>query len=155
MLNMSEEIIKAIPLYLLSALKVAFGLFGGYAAGLKMVTTMIVVFAGMMTSVTIITFFGSLLQKGFLKNWFAKREEKARNSKWKKYGLVGIAILTPLLLTPIGGSLLAIVGGYPRSRIMLYMLISAGIFSMTTTAALYYFGPPLFDYLHKIMPDWG
>jgi membrane protein YqaA with SNARE-associated domain len=149
---MWEEILKAIPIYLLSALKVVFGPTMGYAAGLHWVTSLIVTFAGMMTSVVLITLFGSLLQKGFLKNWFAKREEKAKNSKWKRYGLIGIAILTPLLLTPIGGSLLAVIGGYPRARILLFMTISAAVFSVAATSAMYIFGPPAIEYVKSLFP---
>lgn len=150
---MLDEIIKSIPIYLAATLKVIFGPLGGYAAGLHYITTIIVTFAGMMTSVIAITFFGSLLQKGFLKKWFDKREEKARHSKWKKYGLLGLAILTPLLLTPIGGSLLAVMGGYPRARILLYMFVSALLFSVIATSATYYFGPPLIEYFKSVMPD--
>lgn len=152
---MWEEILKAFGLYLLTTLKVVFGLFGGYAAGLNVFVTMFITFAGMMTSVVVITFFGSLLQKGFLKNWFARREEKAKNSKWKRYGLAGIAILTPLLLTPIGGSLLAVVGGYPRARIVLYMFISASIFSVFATLGIYYLWPPLFAYCTALIKEMG
>src|SRR5690349_17231413 len=118
---MWEEIIKAFPIYLLSTLKVVFGPALGYAAGLNIFTSMFVTFTGMMTSVTIITYFGSLLKHGRLKKWFERREEKAKNSKFRKYGLVGIALLTPLLLTPIGGTILSVAGGYPRNRIMVYM----------------------------------
>ncbi len=150
---MPEEILKTISLYLLSMLKVVFGPLGSYAAGLPFTTSVIVTFGGMMTSVVIVTFFGSLLQKGFLKKWFEKREEKAKNSKWKKYGLLGIAILTPLLLTPIGGSLLAVVGGYPRARILLYMFVSALLFAVIATLATYYYGPPLVEYFKSTMPD--
>jgi len=138
---MWEEIIKAASVFLLTTLKVVFGPMLGYAAGLHFVTSVIVTFAGMMTSVTIITFFGSLLRKGILKKWFERREQGAKDSKWKKYGLAGIAILTPLLLTPIVGTILAVAGGYPRSRIMFYMLISAGLYAVIVTGAIYLFGP--------------
>jgi membrane protein YqaA with SNARE-associated domain len=152
---MLEEILKAIPLYLLSMLKVVFGLFGGYAAGLNVFTTMFITFAGMMTSVVVIVFFGSLLEKSFLKAWFARREEKARHSKWKKYGLAGIAILTPLLLTPIGGALLALVSGYPRARIVLYMFISASVFSILATLGIYYWLPPVIGYFKSVFQGIG
>src|SRR5690349_7010838 len=107
---MWEEILKAFPIYLLTTLKVVFGPTMGYAAGLHIITSMLVTFLGMMTSVVLVTFFGKLLHKGILKNWFEKQEKNAATSKWKKYGLTGLAILTPLLLTPIGGSILAVAG---------------------------------------------
>ncbi len=144
---MLEEILKAIPIYLLSTLKVVFGPLMGYAAGLSVFTSILVTFAGMMTSVLIITFFGNLLRKGLLKNWFEKQEKKALTSRWRKYGLVGIAILTPLLLTPIGGTVLAVAGGYPRSRIIFLMLITGAFYSLLLTWVIYYFGP-------SVLPDF-
>lgn len=144
---MMEELLKAFPIYLLTTLKVIFGPTLGYAAGLHIVTSMLVTFLGMMTSVVIITFFGKLLHKGVLKKWFEKQEQSAQASKWKKYGLTGLAVLTPLLLTPIGGSILAVAGGYERRKILIYMLISAGFFSVIVTSVIYFFGP-------QILPDF-
>jgi len=54
---MLEEILKAIPIYLLSMLKVVFGPTFSYASGLHYSTSFAVTFGGMMTSVLIITFF--------------------------------------------------------------------------------------------------
>jgi membrane protein YqaA with SNARE-associated domain len=144
---MWEEILKAFPIYLLTMLKVVFGPTMGYAAGLHIVTSMLVTFLGMMTSVVLVTFFGKLLHKGVLKKWFEKQEQSAATSKWKKYGLTGLAILTPLLLTPIGGSILAVAGGYSRPKIIVYMLISASLFAVIATGIIYYFGP-------QILPDF-
>lgn len=149
---MWEEIVKAFPIYLLSTLKVVFGPIMGYVAKLNIFTSMFVTFAGMMTSVTAITFFGNLLRKGFLKRWFEKQQAKALTSKWRKYGLVGIAVLTPLLLTPIGGTVLAVAGGYPRTKIIIYMLISGAIYSVLFTWATYYFGQALIDWVNKFNP---
>jgi hypothetical protein len=137
---MWEEIIKAIPIYLLTTLKVVFGPALGYAAGLHIATSMIVTFTGMMTSVVVITYFGDLLRHGFLKNWFARQEEKAKTSKFARYGLVGLAILTPLLLTPILGTILTVAGGYPRNKIIFYMTVTGGLYAVFFTWAVYYFG---------------
>lgn len=137
---MWEEVLKAIPIYLLSTLKVVFGPALGYAAGLHMATSMFVTFAGMMTSVILITYFGSLLRHSILKNWFARQEAKARNSKFAKYGLVGLAILTPLLLTPILGTILTVAGGYPRNKIILFMTITGALYAIFFTWAVYAFG---------------
>lgn len=149
---MWEEIVKAIPIYLLSTLKVVFGPIGSYMAKLHMFTSMFVTFAGMMTTVTILTFFGNLLKKGILKRWFEKQQAKAMTSRWRKYGLMGIAVLTPLLLTPIGGTVLAVAGGYPRPKIMVYMLISAAFYSIAFTLATYYFGQSMIDFLDRLGP---
>ena len=151
---MLEEILKAIPIYLLSMLKVVFGPTFSYASGLHYSTSFAVTFGGMMTSVLIITFFGNLLKNGRLKGWFEKREQNAQNSKWKKYGLLGIAILTPLLLTPIGGTILAVAGGYPRPRIIFYMFISALIFAVASTGLIYFFGEAVEKFFEQFT-FWG
>jgi membrane protein YqaA with SNARE-associated domain len=148
---MWEEILKAIPIYLASMLKVVFGPTLSYASGLHYTTSILVTFGGMMTSVLIITFFGDVLKKGKLKAWFERREQKAQNSKWKKYGLVGLAILTPLLLTPIGGTILSVAGGYPRHRIIIYMLVSAMTFALASTALIYYFGDAMEKFFEQFM----
>lgn len=135
---------------MLSTLKVVFGPLGGYAAQLNIIVTMIVTFAGMMTSVLLITFFGDLLKKGRLKNWFERQQVRAMNSKWRKYGLLGIAILTPLLLTPIGGSVIAVAGGYQRSKIIFYMFISAVVYAVGFTFLVYYLGDELIVWLKSV-----
>ena len=66
---------------------------------------------------------------------------------WKKYGLTGVAILTPLILTPIGGTILAVSAGSPKERIILFMLISAVAWAVIFTVSIYFFG-------HQILPDW-
>jgi len=137
---MWEEVAKALPIYLLSTLKVVFGPALGYAAGLNIFTSMFVTFTGMMTSVVLITYFGNLLRKGWLKNWFERQEVRAKNSKFRKYGLAGLAILTPLLLTPIGGTILSVAGGYPRNKIILFMTVTGGLYAIFFTWAVYYFG---------------
>ena len=144
---MLEEILKAIPIFFLSMLKVVFGPTMGYAADLNIFTSMFITFTGMMTSVILITYFGQLMHRGRLKKWFEKQEAKAKNSKYARYGLVGLAILTPLLLTPIGGTILSVAGGYPRKKIIFYMSITGGLYAIFFTWAVYYFGDGLINWI--------
>ena len=55
----------------------------------------------------------------------------------KKYGLAGIAFLTPLILTPIGGTLLAISVVNSKPKVLAYMLTSAVFWSVVMTLAVY------------------
>lgn len=149
---MWEEILKAVPIYLLCTLKVIFGPTLGYAAGLHILTTIIVTVTGMMTSVVAFTYFGSWLRLKLLKRWFDSRKKFTPNNRrivgvWKKFGLAGIAVLTPLALTPIGGTLLAASFGAPRGKIILYMLISSIVFAVTFSGAIYVFG-------ENVLPEW-
>lgn len=151
---MWEEILKAISLvYLPSMLKFIFGPLGGYAAKLHVITTIIGTIAGTMTVVLLFSFAGDWIQKHIMNRFFPKRKrfsERNRNFVriWKKYGVAGVAFLTPLILTPIGGTLLAISFGSQRDKLIVYMLISASAWATIFSLAIYLFGNNVFpDYL--------
>lgn len=150
---MWEEILRAIPVYFSSMFKFIFGPVGGYAAGLHLVTTIVVTIAGMMTVVILFAFFGDFMRTKVLDRFFPRRKRfSSRNRKivriWKKYGLLGVAALTPIILTPIGGAILAVSVGTPRNKLLLYMLISAALWAIIFSVSIYYFGKSFFpDYL--------
>ncbi|MEM7035374.1 MAG: hypothetical protein AAF570_00265 [Bacteroidota bacterium] len=79
-----------------------------------------------------------------IRNWRKrKRREKMKTSTkplkikkarkivklWKKYGLVGIAILTPPVVSPPIGSFIAVAFGEKFVRILLYMIPSVLVWS--------------------------
>jgi membrane protein DedA with SNARE-associated domain len=152
---MLEEILKAFSLsYLPSMIKFILGPIGGYAAGLNVITAVISTFAGMMTVVSIIVYSGNWFRDRVINRLFPNRKRfSERNRKltvtWRKYGLAGVAILTPLILTPIGGSILAVGFGGSREKILFYMALSAAFWSVVFNAAVYFFGQKLPDLL-----DW-
>lgn len=153
---MNEEVIKIISIFLLTMLKVFFGPTLGYAAGFHIVTTILITIGGMMASVVLFTFFGTWLREKILHRFQKKDQKKFTPKKrklvtlWKKYGLVGVAVLTPLLFTPIGGTIVAVSFGSPKQKILLYMLISATIFAVGMTYAIYEFG----DYVMPFLEEW-
>lgn len=67
---------------------------------------------------------------------FTKRTRMAIRI-WKRSGLAGIAFLTPLILTPIGGTILALSFGVKRGQVVLYMLVSALVWAIVQTLAFY------------------
>lgn len=149
---MWEEILKAIPVYFSTMLKFIFGPIGGFAAGLTLITTILVTVGGMMTVVLLFAFFGDFIRDKILNRFFPKRKKfSERNRKfigiWRKYGLLGVAALTPIFLTPIGGTLLAISVGTPRNKLILYMFISASIWSVILSIIVYFFG-------NEFLPDY-
>lgn len=153
---MTEEILKAIPIFFLTMLKVISGPIGGYVAGFPIVVTMLLTIGGMMASVVLFTFFGTWLREKILIRFEKKNQKKFTPKKrrivtlWKKYGLAGVAVLTPLLLTPIGGTIVAVSFGSPKQKILLYMLISATIFAIGMTYAIYEFG----DFVMPWLEEW-
>jgi len=149
---MWEEILKAIPVYLSSMLKFIFGPIGGYAAGLNLITTILATVAGMMTVVLSFTYAGNWLRENVISRFFGKRKKFSDSNRkfvkiWKKYGLIGVAALTPIVLTPIGGSILAVSSGSPKEKIVLFMFISASVWSVIFSVAIYFFG-------NEVLPDF-
>jgi membrane protein DedA with SNARE-associated domain len=149
---MWETILKVATVYFSSMLKFIFGPLGGYAAGFSLVTTILVTVAGMMTVVLVFTFFGNWIREKIIRRFSKKRNKfSARNRRfvtiWKKYGLIGVAALTPVIFTPIGGTLLAVSSGSPKEKIIFYMFISAAVWSVLLSVALYFFGNEVLKYL--------
>ena len=59
---------------------------------------------------------------------------------FRKFGMGGIAFLTPILLSPIGGTVIATLLGVPRHRILLHMFWSAVFWGVALTFASIRFG---------------
>lgn len=149
---MWEEILKAIPVYFSSMLKFIFGPLGGYAVGLTLLTTILTTVAGMMTVVLLFTYAGLWLREKVIPRIFGRQKKFSQRSRkfvriWKKYGLVGVAALTPIFLTPIGGSILAVSSGSPKEKIILFMFISASVWAVIFSVATYFFG-------NEYLPDF-
>ena len=148
---MWQAILKLVSVYFSSMLKFVFGPVGGYVSGFNLVTTILVTVAGMMTVVLLFTFFGTWIREQVFNRLFKKKSKFSRSNRrfvviWKKYGLVGVAALTPILLTPIGGTLLAISSGSPKEKIIFYMFISASVWSIIFSCSLYFFGGEVLKY---------
>lgn len=142
---MTEELLKALPIFLFCLFKFIMGPTLGYAAGLHMITTIVVTILGMMTSVIAFTYFGDWLRMKLLKKWLSKRKRFTPGNRqavriWNRYGIIGVAILTPIIFTPIGGTIIAVAFGSPKEKLLLYMLLSASFFAILFTVAIYTFG---------------
>ena len=142
---MWEEILKAIPVFMFSTLKFIFGPTMGYAVKLHLFTTIITTVLGMMTSVIAFTYFGDWIRKEILNRFFKRRKKFSRSNRkfvgiWKKYGVVGVAALTPLFLTPIGGTIIAVSLGAPKEKIIVSMFISSALWAIVFSFLIYLFG---------------
>ena len=116
----------------------------GLAANLSVVEITILTSAGMMTSVVILTYAGERFRKYFTRK-HRNNEKKTRykNTRiikvWNMYGVPGVAFLTPLILTPIGGTLVLLAYKAPRKQILLYMAVSAVLWALVQTIFFKYF----------------
>jgi hypothetical protein len=131
---MVEEVIKYLTVYFSSMVKFVGGPLFGYMSGLSLGETIIFTILGMMTTVLVISFVGNKIKSSYFKNR-KKKLFTTKNRKtvfiWKKYGLAGIAFLTPVIFSPIIGTAVAAAFGERPQRIFLFMLFSAVFWSFT------------------------
>jgi hypothetical protein len=144
-----NEILNYGAVYLGSMFKFILGPVYGAAAELTFFETFIFSFLGMMTTVTIFTFLGDSLREKMVaffrkdKRLFTPKNRKLV-SIWNKYGVVGVAFLTPLFLSPIGGAIIANSFGGSKKRILGYMAASACFWGITYTVIFEFFGNVFF-----------
>lgn len=125
---MLEEILKYIGIYLLACLKSILPPLLGPAAGLKSWEIIVITVLGLMTSVVLFTFLGEKIKTHIFPIFIKQPKKFSKKSRrmvtiWKKYGIIGICFLTPLILSPPGGALLVASVGAPRKQVFLYMLL--------------------------------
>lgn len=142
---MVEEIATVISIWLLTMLKFIFGPTLGYAAGFPIWLTLLVTVGGMMSSVVLFSYFGTIIRERVFKKYFPRKRLFTKGNRrtvrlWKKYGVTGTAILTPILLTPIGGTIVMVAAGTPKKLIFTTMFLSAVFWGAFFTAGLYLLG---------------
>lgn len=127
---MNEYLITFAGIYFLCLFKFIAGPLLGAAAGYSLLEIILVTVLGMMTSVVLFTFMGEWFKKNWtviIKKKSKKFSKRTRNTIkiWKKFGIWGIAFLTPLILTPIGGTVVLTSFGVAKRKILFTMLVSA------------------------------
>ncbi len=137
-------ILKYFTVYALSGFKFIFGPTLGLAYGFTVTETVLLTVLGMMTTVYLFTYLGDGLRKSMLR-FLRKRRKRIftkRNRRyvkvWQAYGVKGIALLTPLLLMPVGGALLVNLLGGNKKKIIKWMWISAIFWALLDTLLIYY-----------------
>ncbi len=149
-----DMIDEAAYVYFLSIFKFIFGPVLGLSYGFGVILTSIITTLGTVTAAVVFSFFGPQIRAFialFRRNKKKKKVFTKKNRRfvkiWNKYGVGGIAFFTPILLTPIGGTILANAFGGKKSDIIKYMLLWSAFWSVSITYALKYFGDILRDYL--------
>lgn len=133
---------KYISVALASMLKFIGGPLAGLALKLSWPETAVCSALGMMTSVLLVLFAGSAIeqiQRRYRKaapKLFSKRTRLAVRI-WQRSGLAGIALLTPILLTPIGGTVLAVSFRVSALRIIVAMLLSGAFWGVVLSWGMY------------------
>ncbi len=138
-----EEVMVYITIYLLCTIKIIAGPIMGYAAGFPPLVSTLLTIAGMMTTIFVFSLFGVQLRHTAFIRFFKLKKVFSPQSRrfvtiWKRYGLIGISFLTPILLSPPGGAILAVAFGGSRKKILLYMFMFGTIWSFILTYGFYY-----------------
>lgn len=128
---MFEELLHYTIVFGLSMFKFILGPVTGRLYELNFVETSLLTVLGMMTSVFVFTsVFGNKIHSWIISTFYKNKKLFSRSNRrtvkiWRAYGLKGVAFLTPVLFSPIGGTILAISFGEHKSKIFKYMFVSA------------------------------
>ena len=138
---------KYTTVILSSTFKFILGPLTGFPLGLNLLETYLCTVIGMMITVVVLSYVGEPVRKKWLQLFSKNKSPKlftSRNRRivriWNKYGMVGVAFLTPLLLSPPVGTLIAVSFGEHKHKIMLYMLISAAFWGIISSATIQVIG---------------
>ena len=136
---MLSDWMKYIFVYLISMFKFIGGPAFGAAYDLNIIWTAIMSIFGMMTSVIIISFFGVKLRSFMQSKYKQKRKVFTRRNRhivkiWRGYGEFGVSFFTPIIFSPVVGTLLVTALGGKRKRVIIYMLISASFWAFAISS---------------------
>ncbi len=144
---------KYLSVFLVSMIKFGLGPVVGIAGGLHPIEIMLLMVAGMMATVIFLsTYLGDIFYE-FMKHTFYKNSKKFSPKTrrivkiWNSYGMYGIAFFTPIILSPIGGTLVSVTFGESKYKIMMYMLVSALFWAPITV----YFMESISGFFHSII----
>jgi hypothetical protein len=136
-----EKLLSYLSVYLLASVKFALAPPTGYGLGLKPWEIIVCTVLGMMTTAVIVPFLGQRLivylrnrkiKKGKTIKVFSPRKRLIVKI-WQKFSIWGIALLTPILFSPIVGCIIAVSFGVKRSKILLTMFVSAIFWAFAMT----------------------
>lgn len=139
-----EVLIKWITIALSSSVKFIAGPLLGKGFDLPWWETAFFTFVGMMVSIILFSTFARAFFYKYLKGIFFRNEKKISPSKrrivkvWNKFGISGVAFLTPVLLSPIGGAIVASSFGLKPGKIIRYMAVSAAFWAVVFSLGLYF-----------------
>ena len=140
-----------ISIYLMTMVKFIAGPTFGYAAGFPWWKSVLVTILGMMSSVVLFAFFGEAIRKKVISKYFPEAKTFTKKNRRvaklrRKYGMIGVAALSPIIFTPIGGTVILVGLRAPKDKIILYMAISAVVWSCVFVSGIYFFG--------QFLPEW-
>ena len=132
---MTDYLMTFLGIYFICLFKFIGGPILGKAAGYSIPEVVLVTVMGLMTSVLVFTYVGSFLRIRY--NMIFEPNRKlftTRNRRivkvWQKSGAIGIAAITPLILSPIVGALVINAFGVKKTKVFIYMFVSGVIWAL-------------------------
>jgi uncharacterized membrane protein len=143
---------KYVSVITASMIKFLGGPLLGLGLGLKWYETAICSVIGMMLTILVFIYGGELINSVIKKIVPTKNSKKKIFSKSKrrivgikqKLGLWGIALLTPILLSPVGGAAVSLAFKYPKYEIIPKMFVSGIVWGIVQCLFIYYVKDILF-----------
>lgn len=137
-MEMFSELARYLAVFFTSMFKFGLAPFVGVGAELSFLETSLFTVTGMMTSVLLFSFLGQKVKDYFFRNFRPNRKLFTSKNRriiklWRKHGLKGVAFLTPVLFSPVVGTILASSFGESRKRIFFYMLGSSIFWALFLT----------------------
>lgn len=146
--------------FLTSSVKFIFGPAGGFLMGLHFWEMFLLTTAGMMSSVTVVTFFGLWLRERWRRIVWQKRPPRrfSRRTRrtvriWRQYGIWGVALLTPVIFSPVVGAMIAVSFGERKERILLNMAWSAVLWAAVLSFIFHYWGQDAIRLLQPLIGE--
>lgn len=136
---------KYASVFIAAMFKYFIGPISGYALGLSVWETFILSVSGMMTSVITFSILGNGFKKKVMNRYFSKKRLFTKWNRtvvkiWIRFGNWGIAFITPLLLTPVGGAIVATSFGQHWKQFFFHMLVSAVVWGLGLVLVIYGLG---------------
>lgn len=145
------SLLKYLSIYLLSAFKFFVGPLLGVSYGIDPIVSVLLAILGMMSTVLMISFFGKQIKTFAQRVIYRNKPVKKFNKKsrrfvriWRRFGLAGVSMLTPVLFTPVVGAVLVNMVNGRKRDIFKWMFISAASWGILTIFMLK-FGAHLFS----------
>ena len=136
---------------LLSGIKFFFSPSTTYLSGYSFIETLGITISGGVIGILIFFYFGEFLKYLFSGIRFSKKEKKTFTKSTRrivsiksKYGLIGLAILTPVLLSIPLGSLLAAKYFDHDKRTLPFLILSVVLWSLLLTSITVLFGQAIY-----------
>lgn len=139
---MTITLLKYASVLFASSLKFFGGPITAFLLKLSWVESVLLSACGMMAGVMVTTFVGKEIQSFFQQRRKSPKRKFSKSSRlavrvWRQFGVIGIALLTPVLFTPIGGAILIVAFRIPRQIAFFWMLVSALVWGVIVSYLIY------------------